>query len=148
MPNQAYLGTQSKLQLGDAGSPEGFTDIGGVVSIDPIARKKDLVEVTDLASTGKEFIGGLSDGQEINFVCNYVPTDPNIVLLRTAAGTASAAKNFRYLIPATAAGGAKMFTFAAVVLADSLGPTTPNTAVQITFGIKITGAVTGPIAIT
>lgn len=144
---QAYLGSQTHLKLGDGGSPESFADIASVVSIDPVGVKKDLVETTDLLSLAKEFIGGLSDGQPVNFTCNFVPNDTQQLALIAAANTTSTAKNFKYIYPSTAAGGTKMFTFAAVVLGMQFGPTTPNTAVQITFNLKISGAITGPIAV-
>lgn len=145
MTTLAYIGSQTLLQLGDAASPPVYTTIGEVTSIGPLAQKKDLIEVTHLLSTAKEFIGGLSDGQEISVDCNFIPDNVNQLALITAAGTASAAKKFKYVLPSTASGGVKTFSFDAIVLSSSIGPTTPNTATTINFGLKISGAIAGPV---
>ncbi len=139
MSTSAFLGSQTLLKLGDGASPEVFTTIGEVVNISPIAQKKDLVEVTHLLSTAKEFIGGLSDGQEITVVCNLLPTNTQQVAMLTAAASITSAKNFKYVLPT--GGGSLTSSFAALVLSSSVGPTTPNTATQVTFGLKITGAI-------
>lgn len=142
MATSAFIGSQTQLQHGTSASPPVYTTVGEVVSIGALAQKKDLVEVTHLLSTAKEFIGGLSDGQEIEIVCNYVAGNAQQLALLVAAGTASAAQNFRYTLPAT--GGGLSYTFAAIVLGSSIGPTTPNTATQISFSLKISGAIAGP----
>lgn len=143
MSTAAFIGSQTLLKLGDAASPPVYTTIGEVVSIGPLAQKKDLIEVTHLESTAKEFIGGLSNGQEIEIVCNYIPTNTQQVALWTAAGTTSAAKLFKYVLPS--GGGSLTFSFSAVVLSSSIGPTTPNTATQISFGVQVSGSITGPV---
>lgn len=145
MTTLAFIGSQTLLQLGDGTSPEVFGTVGEVTDIGPLAQKKDLVEVTHMLSTAKEFIGGLSDGQEISVDCNYIPTNPQQIALLLAAATPSAAKNFKYVLPSTAAGGVKTFSFAAIVLGSSIGPTTPNTATKINFSLKISGPITGPV---
>jgi hypothetical protein len=135
----AFLGSQTQLKLGDGASPEVFTTIGYITTIGPLAQKKDLIEVTHMQSTAKEFLGGLSEGQEIEITCNYDPTNTQQVALIAAAATITAAKNFKYVLPPSA--GSLTSSFAALVLMSSVGPTTPNTATPITFGIKVTGAI-------
>lgn len=142
MATSAFLGSQTLLKLGDGASPEVFTTIGEVVNIGPIAQRKDLVEVTHMLSTAKEFIGGLSDGQEIAITMNFLPTNTQQLALLTAAASITAAKNFKYTMPT--GGGSLTFSFSALVLGTGVGPTTPNTATQLTAGLKITGAITGP----
>ncbi len=144
MATSAFLGSQTLLKLGNGASPEIYTTVGEVTNISELAAKKDLIEVTHLLSTAKEYIGGLSDGQEITFECNYVPNNQEQRALDIAAKSASAAKDFRYVLPSTAAGGAATFSFSAIVLSSSIGPTTPNTATKIKFGLKITGSILGP----
>ncbi len=139
MTTAAFLGSQTLLQVGDGASPEVFTTIGEVVSISPLAQKKDLVEVTHLLSTAKEFIGGLSDGQEITITCNLLQTNAQQVALLLAASTVSTAKNFKYKLPS--GGGSLTSTFSAIVLSSAIGPTTPNTATQVTFGVKVSGPI-------
>lgn len=139
MTTAAFIGSQTLMQIGDGLSPEGFITIGEVVSVSPLAVKKDLVEVTHLLSTAKEFIGGLSDGQEITVVCNFLPTNAQQVALLLDASTPSGIKNFKYKLPTT--GGGLTSSFSATVLSSSIGPTTPNTATQVTFGLKVSGPI-------
>ncbi len=140
MTTGAFIGSQTLLQLGDSSSPPNYVTIGEVVSISPLAVKKDLVEVTHLLSTAKEFIGGLSDGQEITIVCNMLPTNTQQVNLLADAASTSTAKPFKYQLPSSS-GGTLASSFLAIVLSSSVGPTTPNTATQISFGLKISGPV-------
>ena len=65
MATVAFLGSQTLLKIGNAASPEVFTTIGEVTSIGAIGQRNDLVEVTHMLSTAKEYIGGLPDGQEV-----------------------------------------------------------------------------------
>jgi hypothetical protein len=137
MTTAAFLGSQTLLKLGDGASPEIFTTIGEVTNIGPLAQKKDLVEVTHMTSTAKEYIGGLTDGQEMSITCNFMfPANTQQTNLINYAGTVSAAKNFRYYLP-----DGRFSGFSAVVLSSSVGPATPNTATPVTFGLKISGAI-------
>ncbi len=142
MATSAFLGSQTLLKLGNGASPEIFTTIGEVTSIGPIAQKKDLIEVTHLLSTAKEFIGGLSDGQEVSIEMNYLPNNQEQRALLIAASSVTAAKDFRYVLPS---GGSNLtFSFSALVLGSSIGPTTPNTATKFMVTLKITGSILGP----
>jgi hypothetical protein len=127
--------------MGDGASPENFITIGEVKAAPPISVQKDLVEVTHMTSTAKEYLGGLSDGQRFSVTCNHIPNDAKQVALVAAAKTTSTAKNFRYVLPATAAGGSKYSGFAAVVMGFALKEASPNSAAEITFDLKISGAV-------
>lgn len=138
----AFLGSQTILSLGNGASPEVFTTIGYINSIDPISVQKDLVEVTHLQSTAKEFIGGLGDGQTFNVTCNFDISNTQQILMLGYANTVSGIKNFKYITPAE--GYARTFSFSGVVMGSSIGPTTPNTATTITYSIKISGPVVGP----
>lgn len=142
MTTSAFIGSQTLLKLGNGASPEIFTTIGEVVSIGPLAQVKELVEVTHLESTAKEFIGGLTDGQSIQVVCNYIPANAQQNALIIAAGSNTAAKNFKYVLPS--GGGNMTFTFSALVLGASVGPTTPNEPTRVTFDLKVTGSIHGP----
>lgn len=58
------------FQRGDGGSPEVFTNIGKVEEASGFGVTNELVEVTNFDSNGRrEFISGLSDGQEITLTC-------------------------------------------------------------------------------
>jgi hypothetical protein len=142
MATSAFLSSQTLLKIGNGASPQVFTLIGEVTTIGELAQKKDLVEVTHMTSLGKEFIGGLSDGQEMEITCNLLPTNAQQVAMLVAAGTTSAAKDFRYVLPS--AGNNLTFSFSALILSSALAQATPNTAAQVKFGLKISGAIVGP----
>jgi hypothetical protein len=140
MATSATSGSGSLFQLGDGASPEGWTTIGEGATVAPIGVKKDLIEVTHFQSTAREYIGGLSDGQEFEVTCNYVPTNATQLALIGFANTQSAAKNFRFF-PGS---GSLKFWFAALVQGWSMGPTDPNSKNTISFQFKISGPVSGP----
>jgi len=77
--SQATLGSATKLKQGDAASPEVFTTVAEVLTLERSGRKIDLVDVTNMDSpvdgdlTWREFIHGLADGGEIKFSANYIP---------------------------------------------------------------------------
>lgn len=141
MATVAALGSQTLFQIGNAASPEVFTTMGEVVSLGAIGQRNDLVEVTHMLSTAKEFIGGLPDGLELDVVCNYIPsnTQQTTAYNKVAAGTVA---NFRWRMPSGL--GSLTFTFSALVIGWTVGPITPNEAYQITFSLKISGSIAGP----
>lgn len=64
MTKRTAQGTQ--LQVGDGATPtEGFTAIPAVRSIDWPGAPPPDIDVSDLASTGKEYVSGLPDFGEI-----------------------------------------------------------------------------------
>jgi len=141
MATSAFLGSQTLLKIGNAASPEVFTTIGEVTSIGAIGQRNDLVEVTHMLSTAKEYIGGLPDGLEMDIVCNYLPTNvqQQTAYFKVAAGTVA---NFRMVMPT--GGSSLTFSFAALVIGWTVGPLTPNEAYKVTFTLKISGAISGP----
>lgn len=143
MSTSAYKGSQTTIKIGDGASPEVFTTVAEINNFGELGQANDLIEVTHLLSTAKEYIGGLPDGVEIPIAANYVPNDTAQVaaIAKVASGTTA---NFKYIYPSGAAGGSKMFTFAALVLAWNIGPTTPNEAVKLNMRLKVSGAITGP----
>lgn len=142
MATTAFKGSQTLLKIGDGASPEVFTTIGEVVSIGALGQQNDLIEVTHLESTAKEYIGGLPDGLEIAVTCNYKPTNAQQVAL-IAAVTVGTSRNFKYTMPS--GGGSLTFSFSALVLGWNIPSTTPNEAVQLEATLKITSSVTGPV---
>lgn len=141
MTTSAFKGSQTLFKIGDAASPEVFTTIGEVVSIGALGQKNDLIEVTHMLSTAKEYIGGLPDGVEIAVMCNYLPTNAQQVaaIAKVAAGTTA---NFKYVMPS--GGGSLTFSFAALVLGWQVGPATPNEATHLELTLKVSGSITGP----
>lgn len=140
MSTSAFLGSGTLLKIGDGASPEVFTTIGEVTSIGNFGQENDLVEVTHLQSTAKEYIYGLPDGVEVPIACNYLPTNAQQVAL-LAAQAARTTKNFKLVMPS--GGGSLTFSFAALARKWDLN-FTPNDGVKLNAGLKISGAITGP----
>lgn len=141
MSTLAFLGSQSLLQLGNGASPEVFTTIAEVTSIGDFGQENDLIEATHMQSTAKEYIYGLSDGVELPVVVNYIPANAQHVAA-LAAQAAKTTKNFKLVMPT--GGGSLTFSFAALIKGWKL-PFAPNEIVSLNLGLKISGAITGPI---
>lgn len=142
MATSAFIGSQTQLKIGDAASPEVFTLIGEVVSIGDFGQENDLIEATHMMSTAKEYIYGLADGVELPVVCNYLPTQAQQVAA-LAAQAAKTTKNFKLVLPTTGGGGLT-FTFSALIKGWRI-PMAPNEIDRITFNLKISGSITGPV---
>ena len=141
MATTAFLGAGTLLKIGDGASPEVFTTIYEVVSIGDFGQENALIDVTHMQSTALEYIYGLPDGVELPVVVNYNPTNATHVSV-LAAQAAKTTKNMKLTLPSGA--GSVTFSFAALIKGWKL-PLTPNTAGQMTFNLKISGAITGPV---
>lgn len=126
-----------KIRRQTVASPATYSDIPEVLSMSGFGASVELVDVTSLDSDGtKEYIGGLTDGQEFDVECNHIDADTDQEALKTAVGTTIAMQYARTdSSPETTA------DFSAVVLGYE---ETPGVADQnrITFKFKITGAIT------
>ena len=131
----AVLGAGSSLKLGNGASPEVFTTIGEVLRCGPIGSTTPEVDVTNLDSTAKEYIGGLPDGASVEFEGNWIKSAQQ-TSLRAAPGTTH---NFTMEWSDSPASSA---SFAMVILGFNMGDTTPEG--QLTFSVsgRITGAIT------
>ena len=130
----AILGAGATLELENATSPETNTTIGEVLREGPIGSTTPEVDVTNLDSTAKEYIGGLPDGNNVEFEMNWIKSAQQTAL-RDAVGTT---KKFQM---AWADSPASSATFSMVVLGFDMGETTPES--QITA--SVTGRITGDI---
>lgn len=72
----AKIGLGAALWMGDGGSPETFTQVANVVSIDGPSETMETVDVTHLQSTGgyREYLPHLKDGGEVTVTTHYDPT--------------------------------------------------------------------------
>jgi len=76
--DDARTGFGALLQKGTGiGSPEDFTTILGIKSIDGPSISRETHDTTTMLSAGgwREFIGGLKDGGEVSFSANWLPRD-------------------------------------------------------------------------
>lgn len=131
----AVLGAGSALKLGDGASPEVFTTIAEVLRCGPIGSTTPEVDVTNLDSTAKEYIGGLPDGSSVEFEGNWIKGAQQTTL-RDAVGTTKTFTMEWADSPQSTA------LFSMVILGFEMGETTPEN--QMTFSItgRITGAIT------
>ncbi len=137
MSSSALKSQGMTIGIGDAASPEVFTSITEVNSIDGPGGQANEIDVTDLDSTGKEFILGLQDEGDISLDINYIPANTQHALLR-ARRASGAIGNFRISFtdsPITT------WTFAALVKGFSISNAVDGkTAGSVT--LRVSGSVT------
>lgn len=64
-----------KIYMGDFASPNNYVAIPGVISIDGPQSENPTIDVSDLDSTSKEYIGGLKDNGSLSLTCNWAPSN-------------------------------------------------------------------------
>lgn len=130
------------LGVEDSGTPGTYNTLAGVVSIQGPGISNDVLDATELASTGgwREKIAGLKDGGDLTLELHYVPDnaahgDAGDGLLATlVAGTAY---NFQISWPDTST---TLFQFAAIV--SNFTPSAPfDGKLTSSVTLSITGAV-------
>lgn len=98
----ALIGHGMKLGVGDAASPEVFTNIAEVLSIN-FSASRDTVDASNTDSTDgyREFIAGLNDGGEISIEANFLPGDATQNYTNGAASDIdnSTARNYKITWP-------------------------------------------------
>lgn len=82
------------LRRGDGASPEVFTAVPNITSIDPVGTQRGLIDVTNLSSSLREYKTALPDGQEINIEGQFDPGEAQHTGIRDDAQTANLVRNF------------------------------------------------------
>ena len=131
----AVLGASATLKLGNGASPEVFTTIAEVLRVGAIGSTTPEIDVTNLDSTAKEYIGGLPDGNNVEFEFNWIKSAQQTAL-RDSTGTT---KNFQMTWPDSPASTA---SFAMVVLQFDINETTPEGQITASVSGRITGDIT------
>src|SRR5262245_12185121 len=76
MANNARLGLGTIVKRGDGSTPtEVFNRVGECIQIPEIGEENPLVDVTYSDATAREYIGGISDGMELDMAFNYDSND-------------------------------------------------------------------------
>lgn len=133
---------QSRILMTNDDSPETFTEIEEVVSISGPDGTANLIDVTHLRSTGKEYLSGLADYGKIALEMNFTG-DTKQMALRTKYANQAAAHAYKIEIPS---GGdespqaSHIFTFNAVVLSWTTGEAV-DAKVTLAVQLQISGAV-------
>jgi hypothetical protein len=140
MADSKHIGAGTVLKMGDGDDPEVFTAIAKIRSIDPITQTKPLVDVTDLESTAREFIGGLKDGDEFGITAalllDHASHDQTTGL--DSVFMTDQAVNFQ-LLPNSST---KKLEFAAICTQRGFGGFDADGLMMHTWRLKISGDVT------
>lgn len=126
------------IARGDGASPEVFTAIPQVTSINPVGQSRGEIDVTNLSSAAREYKKSLEDGQEIQLAIQYDPDDTQHAGLRTDM-KGETARNFRITLTDSPA---QTISFAAQVMSWSLGEISPDNVYTLDVTLKPTGDLT------
>lgn len=133
----ADIKTQGTLVEIDTGSST-FVAIGGVSSISGLGGGEAAdIDVTDFASTAREFLQGLPDEGNITLSGNYDPADVQQTLMETKRSNQEVA-TFRITLQDT---GTTEFEFNAFVKSFEKNLEADD-AVRFSVSLRITGAIT------
>lgn len=130
----AVLGSLTQFKLGDAASPEVFTKVAEVLSIGPIGSTAPEVDVTNLDSTSKEYIGGLPDGQQVEISGNWIAANTQQAALRDNIGST---RNIQIVWPDTT-----QAAFAFVLLGFNIDETSAEQQIKFSVTGRISGDIT------
>lgn len=132
----AVLGLGTTLQVSDGASPEVYTTIAEVLTISGPSLSAEDIDVTNLSSTAKEYISGVSDGGSVDFELNWIgQTQQKTLRDDVTAGTSRTYRVTFSNSPNTIA------SFSARCTAFSMS-TDPNTQIRGNATLKISGAIT------
>jgi hypothetical protein len=129
---KAYLG------VGNGDSPEVYTTYCEIDTIGGVGQKNDQVDATTFCSAGvKQYIAGLSDGNEVSFGANYSLTNEQQEQLISDVEN-KANRAFELVMGDDSP--QRIFQFVLTMLSWQVDP-----SVSAKNMIKFTGKITGPI---
>lgn len=128
------------VQRSSGGSPETYADVPEVIEISGFGQSNDLVDATHFGSDGvREYINGLSDGQEFTVTSNRLPD--NAVQSNMINDVGNKAVTTYRIVETDGRGNTETFQFAAVAMSWGVGPQVDDRA-TIQFTFKISGDIT------
>lgn len=136
MSSNALLSQATTIALGDGASPEVFTEIQEVQSLDGPGGQAAEIDVTDLSSTSKEYRLGLQEEGDITMDIMYIPGDTQHAAIR-ALRASGALNNFRISFtdsPTTT------WTFAGLVKGFSISNSVDDVN-RATVTLKVSGSI-------
>ena len=127
-------GSGTQLFRGDGASPEVFAQVTQTTGITPLGKTRSLIDITNHASTVREYSVAIPDGSELQVEVQYDPDD----LQQTGCFTDlsnGVARNFRIDM---ADSPSTQWSFTALVTRWELGFPIDN-VVPLTMTLKVTG---------
>lgn len=139
MTTSAKKAFRTLLQYGDGGTPELFTTLAEVTSLEPPEATAKEVEVTSHDSEAAEFILSYVDEGEISGECNFVNDATQTAARAKVGGTAS---NWQMCFPLW---GASTVTFTANASTDRLSATSHQLRTGQPVQFASTGTLPAPL---
>ncbi len=136
MAGKAAKGTL--LKVGDGGGSETFTTVPGLTTIDGPSISRDVVDVSDMGSTWKEYDDALIDGGEVQCSGNFLPSNAVHQGLQDDA-TAGTLRNFQIVW----SDGPTTWTVPCIIT-NWNSSAEVNGKLALSFTLKVSGAVTIP----
>jgi len=130
----AALGALAEFKLGSGASPQVYTKVAEVLRIGEIGSVAPEVDVTNLDSTAKEYIGGLPDGASVEIQMNWLASNTQQEDFRDSVGDTEA---IQIVWP-----DSSQADFNLVVLGFNRDETTAESQMTATVSGRITGAIT------
>jgi len=136
MSQNAVLTQGTILQRGDGGTPEVFTAVPEITAITGPTATKAQIDVTDLSSTAKQFLGGLADFGQMTVEIHYIPGNAVHTAIRNDfINAASPVHNWKLLFV-----NSHQWAFQAFVMGFP-GNTQMNATQKGTITLRLTGPV-------
>lgn len=133
-----YVADGTTIGRSNEDSPLTYTTIGQVTSITPVGQNRSLIDVTNLASSAREYKKAIKDGQEINLTIQYDPDDTGHSNLRTDLN-AETARSYRVTFTDSPA---QTVTFDALVTNWSITNISIDQVLTLEVTMKPTGDLT------
>jgi len=131
----AVLGSLAEFKLGSGASPQVYTKVAEVMRIGPVGSTAPEVDVTNLDSTAKEYIGGLPDGESLEVEMNWLTGNAQQQALRDGVATTFAIQIVWPDSPNSTA------DFNLVLLGFAIGETSAEGQITATITGRISGAI-------
>lgn len=143
MPSKATIGLATTLSIGNGASPEVFTLVGEIKTINQSGRQVATEDVTNMQSTAREFIPTLVDSGTYDIAGNYSSSDGGQQAMETAFSTL-VNHDFKLQLPISAKAGqttvGDLFAFSALI--QELDYTfAVDKAISFTAKLKVSGAI-------
>lgn len=138
MSSNALESQGTKIYIGDGATPtEAFTAIAECKNFQFGTGSASVIDTTDLSSTAKEKRMGLQDWGQLTFTINFIPTNTQHALLKTAKGDRNA-RNFKLEFTDS---GSTTYEFSAYVLSLPISGGVDG-VIESNVTLEITGDVT------